>query len=204
MQVPPGAVPDSVALTFKYKKNGKEIEFDGSSFPADFDSTYEYIDRYDKIVKKGTADPAIVDFSLQTLSGNDTTRAVLTQGNDYVMLMAKDFTNFDEWHTALFDELLNQLNAKHLPFFLVTADKETAVKYLGNDKRVHILICDGTAIKTAARVNPSFLLMQIATIKGKYSYRNMDQVLETVKNMSENPNYNETDTLFNQIKDTMQ
>jgi len=53
MKVPKGAAADSFAITFKYKKNGKEIEFDQNNFPADFDSTYEYIDRYDKLIKKG-------------------------------------------------------------------------------------------------------------------------------------------------------
>jgi hypothetical protein len=45
------------------------LNFDQAHFPADFDSTYEYVDRHDKLVKKGNGLQAkIMDFSLQTFS----------------------------------------------------------------------------------------------------------------------------------------
>ncbi|HSK12243.1 MAG TPA: DoxX family protein, partial [Phnomibacter sp.] len=37
MQPPPGSVPDSMAIFYKYKVDGKIIEFEASQFPDDFD-----------------------------------------------------------------------------------------------------------------------------------------------------------------------
>lgn len=196
MQVPPGAVPDSMVLTFKYRKNGQELEFDANSFPADFDSTYEFIGRYDKVVKKGSATPAIVDFALQTLDGNDTTEAILKQGNEYLLFMVKDFSTVETWRTPAFDTLLNTMHRKHLPFYLVTADKAMALQLLGNDPRITILICDATAIKTAARVNPTCLFMQVATVKAKFSAADMEDILAYAGALQDNPYFDPTDSLF--------
>jgi len=178
MKVPAGALPDSLALTFKYSKNGKTVEFGQNDFPADFDSTYKYIDRYDKLVRKGNATPKIVDFQLQTLSGTDTTLPILNQGNYYVLLFVKDFSTFDKWHNKDFDDVLTALKNKNLPFFLITGDRERTTAEFANNPDVHILICDGTIIKTAARVNPTYLVMQQANIKAKYSYADADEVKE--------------------------
>ncbi|HRH48178.1 MAG TPA: DoxX family membrane protein [Panacibacter sp.] len=200
MRVPTGAKPDSFALTFKYKKNGEIKEFDANSFPADFDSTYEFIDRYQKLVKKGSDAPAIADFSLQTMNGKDVTVSVLNQGNYYVMLLVNDFSNYAEWHNKEFDTLLSRLNAKHLPFVIVTSDKNKAAELFGTNKNIHILLSDGTVIKTAARVNPTYFIMQLANIKGKYSYRDMDKVLEQIGRVPVDEDYDESDAidLFNE------
>jgi len=183
MKVPAGSIPDSFAITFKYIKNGKTVEFGESSFPADFDSTYKYVDRYDKLVKKGNAQPKIVDFALQTLDGADTTLPVLNQGNNYILLFAKDLSGIDKWKTGMLD-VLAIANSKNIPFFLVTGDKTTALAIFGSNPAVHILICDGTVIKTAARVNPTYFIMQQANIKGKWSGADVDdmkKMLTTLK-----------------------
>ena len=75
MKVLPGHGPIS-KLTFKYKKDGKVIEYPSDSLPADLDSTYEFIERYEKIIKKGE-EPKIADFALQNLDGKDTTLSIL-------------------------------------------------------------------------------------------------------------------------------
>lgn len=176
MKVLPGH-GDITELTFRYKKDGKEMEYSTENLPADLDSTYEFVDRYEKVIQKGE-EPKIVDFALQDLNGVDTTVAILNQGFYYVMLFVNDFSNYKEWYNKDFDSLSNTLAAKRLPLFLVTSKKDEAVKLLGNRKNITILVCDGTVIKTAARVNPTYLFMQMANIKGKFSYADMDEVLK--------------------------
>lgn len=180
MKIPAGAVADSFSIVFKYKKNGKEIEFDQNNFPADFDSTYEYVDRYDKLVRKGNAAAPIADFALQNLNGKDTTLEILNQGNYYIMLMAKDFSTVEDWRNNNFQVFVDALSKKNIPFFLVTSDKNKALELFSNDKRINILVCDGTVMKTAARVNPTYFIMQQGNIKGKYSYANFDEVQKQV------------------------
>ncbi len=173
MKVPPGAVPDSLSIVFKYKKDGKEIEFDQLHFPNDFDSTYQYIDRIDKIVKKGNGLKApIADFSLQTPEGTDVTSVMFMNETNYVLVMAKDMDNVKEWRTSL-EKLIARTKEKKMLLFLVTAESEKAAKLFPG---LVILKCDAIVIKTAARVRPTYFLMNGATIKEKLSYAVVDKL----------------------------
>jgi len=176
MKVPVGAVSDSFAISFKYNKNGKIIAFDKDHFPTDFDSSYEFVDRYQKQIRKGNATPPIIDFSLKTLSGTDTTTAILNQSDKYVLLFAKDFSNVAKWKDQ-FDLFLKAALRKNIAVYLVTADVETATHLF---KQVMILKCDATVIKTAARVNPTYVFMKKASILNKLSYANVSQVFDAL------------------------
>ena len=166
----PNAVPDSIIMIFKYRKNGKIIEYTMNNLPADLDSSYEFIDRSDKVIRKGNATPPITDFALVALNGNDTTPAVLNSTTYYVMLFVKDFENFPEWNNADFRNLEDQLQQKKIHLFIVTADKQNGETLFGNKKNTTVLLCDGTVIKTAARVNPTYFVMKGADIIDKFSY----------------------------------
>ncbi len=169
MQPPPNAVPDSVVMVFKYKKNGGVKEYTAETLPADLDSTYEFIDRIDKVVRKGNATPPIADFALFTLNETDTTDALLNSDDKYVMLFAKDFSAFDQWMNDDFKNFLLQLQEKQIHFYIVTADKQNAEKLIGN-LPADFLLGDATVIKTAARVNPTYFFMHGANIIDKFSY----------------------------------
>lgn len=173
MKVPAGAVSDSFAITFKYKKNGKEIEFDQDHFPENFDSTYEYVDRYDKLVRQGTATPPITDFALQTKSGNDTTLAILSLPK-YVLVMVQ---NFDRWNKQAdeFEKVNTYCMAHGIPIFIVTPVPQQAMKLL---PQANILRCDATVLKTAARVNSTYFVMQKGVIKRKVSYASKNEILK--------------------------
>lgn len=174
MQLPVGAIPDSTVITFKYKKNGKEVEFDQDHFPDDLDSTYEFISRYDKVVRKGTGLPKITDFALTTESGTDTTKAIFAQSR-YIMLFAKDFDNIADWEAG-FRKNVALANAKNIPVFVVTAMPEKARALFANEK-LTVLSCDATVIKTAARVKPTYLFMgPYGYIIDKVSYANNKKI----------------------------
>lgn len=173
MKIPKGAVADSFSIMFKYRKNGKIVEFNQNGFPADFDSTYEFIDRYDKLVRKGNAQPAIVDFSLHSLSGSDTTQNVLNE--TAVWLMCKDFeTPLYEWLNNDFYKTIAICKQNNLPVYFITALPDEA-NNLFQKKQVTVLKCDATVIKTAARVQPTYFLMKQGTVINKYSYANADK-----------------------------
>jgi hypothetical protein len=180
MQPPPNAVPDSVVMVFKYKKDGKMLEYTADNLPADLDSSYEFIDRKDKVVRKGNAIPPIADFALFTLNGTDTSAGLLNSNENYVMLLAKDFNTFPEWNNSDFKSLQDQLYQKRTPFFIVTADKQNAITLFGNDKKVIVLLCDGTVIKTAARVNSTYFIMKGAEIISKFSYTDLKKNMPLV------------------------
>jgi uncharacterized membrane protein YphA (DoxX/SURF4 family) len=178
MLLPTGAIPDSFAIHFIYQKNGKELNFDQANFPDDFDSSYIYVNRKDELVKKGNGlKAAITDFSLRTLTDTDTT-ALLFDTPKFVMIMAKDFEDYAEWEGSVV-KIINDAAAHKISIVLVTADAKTASEKFQN---IPILKCDATVMKTAARVTPTVFLMERATIKGKYSYRSLNEIANAIRN----------------------
>lgn len=184
MLPPPNAVPDSVVMVFKYRKNGKLFEYTTDNLPTDLDSSYEFIDRSDKVVRKGNATPPISDFALFTLNENDTTSAILNSTKYSVMLFAKDFENFPAWNNADFRKLQSQLQQKQIPLFIITADKQNGETLFGNKKDITVLLCDGTVIKTAARVNPTYFVMKGADIINKFSYLDLNNNISSIDNIN--------------------
>src|SRR4051812_23286594 len=78
MKPPPGAVQDSFAIKYIYEKNGKRYEFTPETLPQDF-TTYKYIDRTTKLVRKGNAEPPIKGFVLSGPTEVDSTQFILDQ-----------------------------------------------------------------------------------------------------------------------------
>lgn len=179
MQVPAGAVTDSFAITFKYKKNGQPVEFDMNNMPADMDSTYEYVDRYDKLVRKGNAVPPIEDFKLISAAGSDTTDAILGQPVPYILVLAQ---NFNKWEKAsvVFDQVVAEARTWNMPVVVATPMTSDAAKLL-DARKVTIVSCDATVVKTAARVVPTFFLMKKADILEKKSYASGEAFLAAMR-----------------------
>ena len=179
MKVPAGAIPDSFAITFKYKKNNHIVEFDQEHFPNDFDSTYEYIDRFDKLIRKGNAVPRIADFSLRTLDGIDITSFILHQDNTYILIFARDFSNVNQWMQD-FNAAIVLSQSKNIPVYIITADADKASTLF---KNTPILKCDATVIKTAARVDPTYFVMQQAKVVNKFAYRDSHLLYGAIKKL---------------------
>ncbi|MDI9337296.1 MAG: DoxX family protein [Alphaproteobacteria bacterium] len=164
-KTPAGAIPDSVSIYFTYSKNGQEISFEQTQFPADFDESYTFVKRYDKVEKKGNGLKAkITDFILKTATGNDTTQAILTQKDPYLIIFTLYPNLVKNW-----DAILSQVNALNYPHIFVTADLSAAQKLFPNHT---CLQADATNIKTAARANPTIFLMQGSKIIDKHSRYN--------------------------------
>lgn len=174
MEMPVGATLDSMQLVFEYQKEGKTIEFDQEHFPENFDDSYIFISRKDKLVKKGNGlKPAIVDFSLKTLDGVDTTKDVLNTKGKYVLVLAKDAAGMEEWATVVKNSL-SAISKKGIPIMIVSAEGSKMKNAFPN---YTVLNCDATVLKTAARVKPTFMFMNGAKIEQKLSYINVTSVL---------------------------
>jgi uncharacterized membrane protein YphA (DoxX/SURF4 family) len=163
-KMPKDAVPDKFDYKFVYKKNGESKEFAADTLP---DSTWEFVDRKQILIAKGKNNvPLINDFILKSENGNDTTEAILNEPGEYYMLLAKDFNpNEDKWY----GDFKLFCTKSTLPVYLVTSDPDAAKKILKIPCLV-ILACDGTALKTAARVNPTLFLMKGPVVKTKKAF----------------------------------
>jgi len=163
MKLPEGAIKDSVSIQMEFEKAGKTYFFDANHFPENFDSTYVYKNRKENVVRKGNGLlPAIVDFEITNINGEDTSKALFATEIPYVLVFAGKIEANVPW-----ENLLSSLHKKYKLVYIVTANKAGAQQFLAKE---NILIGDITMIKTAARVWPSLLIMNGSTIMQKTSY----------------------------------
>ncbi len=176
MKPPPGAIPDSTVILFTYEKEGKPLSFTADEFPDDFDDSYVFLKREDKVVRKGNAVAAIRDFALQTRNGNDTTQALLGDQEYKLFLLLKDGYRPGPWLEAL-NLIKERTGNRGIRMYLVT-NLENVPEL---DTSLEMLRADGTAIKTAARHNPTLYLVEGATIRGKWSAPDLVRALQAIE-----------------------
>jgi len=179
MKPPPGAIPDSTVITMVYDHHGQKVEFVAAHFPKDFDDSYHFVSRYDKLIRKGNAEAPIKDFVLTTGAGTDTTQAVL-QAKGYKLF---EFVRVMQRRGGEFTVIRTMAKAKHIPVFIITADYDNVVRdmqenAIGGD--VTVLKCDATAIKTAARADPTLYLVHGGTVKDKWSYADFGKAIPSI------------------------
>jgi uncharacterized membrane protein YphA (DoxX/SURF4 family) len=183
MQMPSNAIPDSTVITFVYEKNGQRQEFTADKFPADFSAeTYKFISRYDKVVRNGkNNEPPIKGFALSGITDQDSTQIVLDQ-EWAVLLFCENFSRPVSRWKERFSKLYAEATSKSIPSYLVTTQPEQAKKAIAgtNFAGIQILKCDFTAIRTAARVNPTIYLLNFGTIKDKWSYKNSTHAMKRI------------------------
>lgn len=166
MKPPPGSIPDSTSIRYIYEKNGKRYEWSPEQLPADYE-TYTYIDRIDKLVRKGNAEPRIKGFSLTDSSGQDMTLSVLSESRA-VLVFALDHGDGEAWVSG-FKKVVDAAASRNVPVAFASSNADSARAFLGrNGISVPVYACDFTVIRTAARTNPTLYLLQSGTITGKY------------------------------------
>jgi len=189
MKVPPGAIPDSTVISFVYEKNGKQVEFTSDKFPADFDDSYKFIKRYDKLIRKGNAEPSIKDFNLITISGNDTTQELLQKPGYTIFVFAKEMPDSNPSWNKEFSAIFTAKKMKNVPLYFITSNAEQVEAYLGRSGftvyDITILKCDATAIKTAARANPTLYLLKHGTVLNKWSAAEFDNAILEISHLPE-------------------
>ncbi|GAB4092045.1 DoxX family protein [Flaviaesturariibacter terrae] len=177
MKIPAGAVPDSFAMKFIYEKGGKRYFFDISELPSDL-ATYKFVDREQTLVRKGNAEAPIKGFSLTDPAGNDITAQVLSEPKA-LLVFALHFDNLNDWLPA-FKNWYATARSKNVPLFVVTPEVSKG-KVLFNSaglSEVLIVSCDNTAVKTAARSNPTVYLLEKGTIRDKAAAPNAVRLMK--------------------------
>jgi uncharacterized membrane protein YphA (DoxX/SURF4 family) len=180
MRAPEGAVPDSFAIRFIYEKGGKQYEFAPAELPADL-ATYKFVSRQDKLIRKGNAEPAIKGFSLSGITDTDSTGIILTQPYA-VLIFAEDFSvPVSKWEKS-FAGVYEEAGKKNIPVYMVTSQPSVAPGKISGTvfKDIPVLKSDFTAIRTAARTNPTLFVLQEGTILGKWSRHGFDAAAKLV------------------------
>lgn len=163
MQPSKNATPDSIVIEFTYLKNNKEVKFLATDFPIDFDSSYTFISRKDKVVKEGKGGPVIKDFFLTSVLDTDTTNAILSIENPVWLLVIKDNPN-ESWWKNEFAEIVKSMESKSRNYFVITSNWESLLPYVRSN---HILKADATLIKTLSRTSAVWYELQSGKIISK-------------------------------------
>ncbi|MGN6604831.1 MAG: BT_3928 family protein [Ginsengibacter sp.] len=173
-KMPADAVPDKKEYRFVYEKNGKKQDFTIKDLP---DSSWHFVSRQDILIQKGkNNEPPIKDFNLMTISGNDSTQAVLSLDASYYLFFVKDFSKTNYWFSD-FNQIYQHAKNTNRLLYIVTPDMEEANQFFNKQNNYHlpVLSLDATAFKTAARTNPELYLMKGPVIKDKWGWADFDQ-----------------------------
>lgn len=175
-EMPPGAIPDKYEYQFVYEKGGERKNFPVSALP---DSTWAFVERKQTLIQKGINNiPLINDFSLNDEDGNDVTESILNEPGTYFLLFMKQAPSNPDAFIKELKRIAEEQKAKNQHFYIVTATRN-AVKEIFDQANIPyegILSSDATAIKTAARANPTLFIMNGPVVAGKYGWADFDKV----------------------------
>ncbi|MEO5892795.1 MAG: BT_3928 family protein [Ferruginibacter sp.] len=175
-KMPAGAIPDKFEYSFVYEKNGAKKDFSTSNLP---DSTWKFVERKQNLVTPGVNNiPAINDFSLADSSGVNVTEDILSQPGEYYLFFLQNLNEGVTKWSAAFSELSQKARQQNRPVYVITSDKENVNTFFNvrNTYNITILTSDATAIKTAARANPTLFLMKGPVVQNKYSWADIGKI----------------------------
>lgn len=185
-KMPKNAIPDSTVILFTYLKNGKEVQFSASEFPADFDaSRYQFVKREDKLIRKGVNnEPPIKGFVLSSQDGIDSTDAILELPLAIVVINEKSEALVGQ------QRVLQTIRAltltKGVPAYLVSSspDKTRSLLKSMDLQGIPVFSCDLKAIQTAGRVDPTYYVLKKGVVFAKVSSRQIDQLWEAIESVT--------------------
>ena len=176
-KMPANAIPDKKDYKFIYQKEGKKHEFTIKDLP---DSTWEFVSREDFIVKKGeNNEPPIKDFYLTSLSGNDSTEAVLMIDAVYYLFFVKDVSMTDQW-LSNFTSLYNLAKRNNRALYIISPQAPQANHFFNeiNNFGLPVFSLDATSYKTAARTSPELYLLKGPVVINKWGRADLKDALK--------------------------
>lgn len=180
MEIPEGAPKDSVQLVFIYEKDGQQLEISMEDI-AKVDDTYKFIDRKDKLIKKGFV-PAIHDFKIYDINGVEVTNDLLLDANYKLVITQRDIyksRKIESQMRALAENWNKSVKAKIWGLTSTSLDEVEIYRH-ENQLPFQYYTMDGTPIKSMVRSSPGVMLMKGSTVIKKWSSYNFPS-FETVQ-----------------------
>ena len=169
MQPPPGSVPDQYETMLIYEKDGVEKKFTEDDFPWQ-DTSWHFVRRETRLVRKGNATPLIQDFSLKTQQGEDITQQVLRDTTPVLLFIVNHPSRAHfGWEHAV--QALQRFVDEHsIKLYGVSSSSRIMSFAAQHQLQFPFLMADVTVLKTMARTDPCMLLLKQGVVKGKWSY----------------------------------
>jgi uncharacterized membrane protein YphA (DoxX/SURF4 family) len=173
----PNIKPD-LQYVFLDKLNNKEIE--SKEYLADT-IRYKYVSS--EILNEDLIKPKITDFSITDTSGNDVTQQ--TFEGKALLIILKETEGLKDLDFNPINVLGNKISKNKIRPMVVTSITTEEFEKIQLDKnlRFESFTCDEKVLKTIARNNPSFVLINNGVVLSKWSYNNLptaDEINELI------------------------
>lgn len=183
MQIPEGAPRDSVEMVFIYNKDGKEVELNLDQI-NDIDDSYTFVDRKDKIIRKGYI-PPIHDFKLYDPAGVEYTDSLLAVSGYKLILVQKSVEESRHIEKNI-AQLAQQWQQAGLSFWALTASPPDVVEPYRHEHQLAFpyFMMDATPLKSMVRSNPGLMLLKGNTVIkkwGAYNFPTYETIQKSMK-----------------------
>ncbi len=176
-KMPADAIPDVKDYVFIYSKDGEKKDFSLKELP---DSSWEFVSREDVIIQKGkNNEPPIKDYSLMSLSGFDSTEAILNVDADYYLFYIKNAQKHQDRWLGNFTSLYEKAKTTNTPIYIISPQAKATNEFFNvkNNFGLTVFSMDATAFKTAARTEPQMYLMHGPVVKDKWGWAQMKKAM---------------------------
>lgn len=125
----------------------------------------------------GDEEPAIHDFFLDSREGEDVTTKVLTTGK-VLLVVAYDLNKSDKEGFSQVKSITDKALKKGYLVYLLTSSMNEEFDSIKEEFNFNfdLLFCDGTTLKTIIRANPGIVTLQNGTVKGKWSWVDINTI----------------------------
>ncbi len=181
MKLPPGARRDSVVMTFIYRTGGKTVELTMHELSR-VDSTYEFVDRIDKVVRVGDR-PKITDYSVTDVNGKDATQE--TFEGVKLLIIIQNAAKASTANLSRIRDLIKGVEG-YAEVMILTASPEAEFESFRHAHQLAapFYFADATVLKTIVRSNPGITLWVNGTVKGMWHHNDTpsaDEIIELIK-----------------------
>lgn len=173
MQIPPGAPQDSVVMEYIYEKDGVYQSFGLENYPAG-DTTWHFVDRKERIVRKGY-EPPIHDFVLLHSVYGDITETVLSDSSYTFFWISYKLEKANRSAVQDFLQIQSYAADRGYSFYGLTASGQDIVDEWIYEYDIPFDFCtvDEITLKTMIRSNPGLMLISNGQILHKWAWRDL-------------------------------
>lgn len=173
MSIPEDAEPNEYKTILVYEKDGVQKEFTEENYPWQ-DTTWKWVETKSILVKKGY-EPPIHDFSLTSMEGFDVTDEFLQYDGYSFLIVTYDIVKANQQALAEINDIALAAGEKNIPVYCLTSSTNEEIRNVQSQIPLafDVYTADEITLKTIIRSNPGLLLLNDATIIGKWHFNDL-------------------------------
>ena len=174
MLIPEGAEQPVYEDTWIYNVNGEDQVFTTDEKPWNIEGA-TFVDRKTRTLTEGYV-PPIHDFTMEN-GGEDLTE-LLMQKEKLMLVVSYNLKLTSEKGMSSVKEISERAMEKGYTVYCFSASTQEDYDKVKEkfDLDFDLLFCDETTLKTIVRSNPGILILDKGTVKGKWSWRQMENI----------------------------